>query len=181
MKFSLESLKKLLSWRNLRFCFGSPLACMCSLRRLMYFSNQSRASLRISTYWQYWSQLFSLYPHMFHLPHWALQEYKLRFMAYNVIGFVILVENGQTPGDELKWVRNAAEEDTVALGSQRGMVVCISCNDDKVWSILLVSSDVLAWIVTLWDGLSVSCAAPRWFVSPLYFHNKWGSQQHWHG
>jgi hypothetical protein len=30
-------------------------------------------------------------------------------------------------------VRNAAEEDTVALASQRGMVVCIGCNDDKVW------------------------------------------------
>lgn len=38
----------------------------------------------------------------------------------------------QTPGDELKWVRNAAEEDTVALASQRGMVVCIGCDDDKV-------------------------------------------------
>lgn len=37
-----------------------------------------------------------------------------------------------TPGDELKWVRNAAEEDTVALASQRGMVVCIGCNDDKL-------------------------------------------------
>ena len=39
----------------------------------------------------------------------------------------------QTPGDELKWVRNAAEEDTVALASQRGMVVCVGCNEDKVW------------------------------------------------
>jgi hypothetical protein len=38
----------------------------------------------------------------------------------------------QTPGDELKWVRNAAEEDTVALASRRGMVVCIACNNDKV-------------------------------------------------
>lgn len=37
-----------------------------------------------------------------------------------------------TPGDELKWVRNAAEEDTVALASQRGMVVCIGCDDDKL-------------------------------------------------
>lgn len=41
-------------------------------------------------------------------------------------------EMSQTPGDELKWVRNAAEEDTVALASQRGMVVCVGCSEDKV-------------------------------------------------
>lgn len=36
------------------------------------------------------------------------------------------------PGDELRWVRRAAEEDTVAIGSQRGMVVCISCDNNKL-------------------------------------------------
>lgn len=46
--------------------------------------------------------------------------------------FLDISEILQTPGDELKWVRNAAEEDTVALASQRGMVVCVGCNDDKV-------------------------------------------------
>jgi hypothetical protein len=39
----------------------------------------------------------------------------------------------QVPGDELRWVRRAAEEDTVAIGSQRGMVVCISCDNNKVF------------------------------------------------
>ena len=39
----------------------------------------------------------------------------------------------QTPGDELKWVRNATDEDTITLASHRGMVVCIACKDDKVY------------------------------------------------
>ena len=52
-------------------------------------------------------------------------------MTRNVILFGVYV-NCQTPRDELKWVRNAAEEDTVVLASRRGMVVCIACNNDKV-------------------------------------------------
>jgi hypothetical protein len=39
----------------------------------------------------------------------------------------------QTPGDELKWVRNATDQDTITLASRRGMVVCIACKDDKVY------------------------------------------------
>jgi len=37
-----------------------------------------------------------------------------------------------TPGDELKWVRNATDQDTITLASRRGMVVCIACKDDKL-------------------------------------------------
>lgn len=38
----------------------------------------------------------------------------------------------QVPGDELRWVRQALEEDEIAITSQGGMLVRVSCNNDKV-------------------------------------------------
>lgn len=34
----------------------------------------------------------------------------------------------QVPGDELKWVRRCADDDLVAIASQKGMVIVNSCN-----------------------------------------------------
>lgn len=47
----------------------------------------------------------------------------------------------QTPGDELKWVRNATDEDTITLASLRGMVICIACKDDKVYFDVLILNE----------------------------------------